>query len=659
MSSETAVNHFRITGYVIDRELGRGGIATVYLAIQESLRRKVALKVMAPALTTDPNYTERFLHEGRTIAQMNHPGIVTIHDISVDHHQHYIAMEFLKGDSLKQRLKDRVPVEQALDILYQIASALEYAHSKGIVHRDVKPENIMFRDTEGTEAVLTDFGIAKTGALQSQFTNAGMVVGTPRYMSPEQAEGWGANPCSDIYALGIVLYEMLTGLPPYGAKESMAVLYSHINDPIPDLPGQFRNLQPLFADMVAKDPQLRIADCATLLERLEENLSGAIDLSTAAGREHSNRTGSPSSSTSEKNRLGVLWGYILWGGITLASVIVISTVIWGLIRPSADKEVNFELAQGDAPRIITPKKVDLTLSEAPEPRPETPTVEEEKPRVNIAALLDLADRQIQNNRLSTPVDNNALGTFTAILKIQPGNPDAERGLRRIADRYEQLARKQLLDNNFLQADELARLGLSAWPGHVRLNKIRKEIHGQAARASQLKKQDNNNGDDLDEKNTKSIQAYIEAAKNGNAEVQFQLALAFANGDGVERDIEKALNWLKEAARREHAGAQYNVGLGLLFGPNPAPREAGKWMKSAAEHGYKPAYRVLGWMYTTGTGFNRNAKHAVVWSAKGTGWSRSRVPVDVVLSWQESFESTYERAIIKARDEKMTHSQDLK
>ncbi|MDA9982835.1 serine/threonine-protein kinase [Gammaproteobacteria bacterium] len=658
MTSEAAVNHFSLTGYVIHRELGRGGIATVYLAVQESLRREVALKVMAPALTTDPNFTDRFLHEGRTIAQLNHPGIVTIHDISVDEHQPYIAMEYLKGGSLKQRLKDRVPVQEALDILYQIASALEYAHDKGIVHRDVKPENIMFRDDEGTEAVLTDFGIAKSESLQSEFTSAGMVVGTPRYMSPEQAEGRAASARSDIYALGIILYEMLTGLPPYGAGESMAVLYSHINDPIPELPRRHRDLQPLFADMVAKDPQQRLADCTALLERLEEHVTEPADASPSVNTGPGRGMDAPAASTSIVKRLRALGANFVWGGIALASVIVISTVIWGLMLPGSGKLSEFELTEGETPVIFAPKKIDLTLVE-PSPQIEQAQADDrEKIQVDIDALLALADRQIRKDRLSTPIGNNAVDTFSAILKKHPGNPDAERGLRRVADRYEELARAQLREKDFLQADELARTGLVAWSEHDRLKIIRQEIHSQAARASQLRKQATNNGSSK-EKYPDPIKSSISAAKNGNSEVQFQLALALANGDGVERDFNEALRWLEAAASSGHAVAQYNLGLGSLFGPDPAPPSAGKWVKSAADQDYKPAYRVLGWMYTTGTGIKRNAKQAVVWSVKGTKWGKPPNSGDVVAVWQASFEDAYHSAVIEVREQKRTKSQDLK
>ena len=159
MTDTSQLSHVRIPGYTILKEIGRGGVATVYLAIQESLEREVALKIMSPALAAEPNFTERFIREGRTIAQLTHPGIVTIYDISVADYQHYIAMEYLGDGSLKRRMHKPIAPAPALAVLRQVASALGFAHSKGFVHRDVKPENIIFRDPN--KPVLTDFGIAK------------------------------------------------------------------------------------------------------------------------------------------------------------------------------------------------------------------------------------------------------------------------------------------------------------------------------------------------------------------------------------------------------------------------------------------------------------------------------------------------------------------
>ncbi len=689
MNSELAANLVQISGYRILREVGRGGIATVYLAVQQSLQREVALKVMSPALTTDPNFTDRFMREGRTIAQLNHPGIVTIYDIAVDDFNHYIAMEYLKGGSLKQRIKNGIPLGQAMDILHQVTSALEYAHEKGIVHRDVKPENIMFRDAESGEAVLTDFGIAKSNAHQTQLTSAGMIVGTPRYMSPEQADGRGANAQSDLYALGVVLYEMITGRAPFGGKESLAVLYSHINDPIPKLPDQHSFLQPLLEDMLAKEPENRIPNCTALLERIKDSQKklrritrSAPLISAQSGR------APPKTSSPIKRGMNTLLLYLIWGGIALASIVVISTVIWGLISPS--QEAGPELVQQNQPVarsvrpdlpdvetsiIVTPEKVDTpdidisvtvgspeadrrggdtdeTLQNTAEPEPKPIKV------INVEVLLELAEKQLNNDQLSTPADNNAYDTYRAILKIEPENAKAKRGLRRVADRYAEIAREQSAAGKYEQAASSAQNGLLMWPEHNYLRQVLAEIETKAARVREIERQSSLDNDELVAAARTTIDKHRYAAKYGYADAQFELALAYANGDGVARDMPEAMAWLRKAAEQGHADAQYSLALGLLFGPQANAHEAANWIQALTEKEYKPAYRVLGWMYTTGTGLGKNVKEAVVWSAKGTNFGAPRIPDKVIAAWQASFERVYQESL-EVRDQKLAQDHPLK
>jgi serine/threonine protein kinase len=254
-----------IPGYKILSELGRGGIATVYLAVQESLDRQVALKVMSPLLAMEPDYAERFIREGRTVAQLSHSNIITVYDIGLEKHQLFIAMEYISGGNMRTiMLEHQDDPEWALSIAGQIALALGYAHTVGIVHRDVKPENILFR--ENGSAVLTDFGIAKTIASNTNLTRAGTIIGTPKYMSPEQTDGLGNDPRTDVYSLGIILFEMLTGNVPYDSENSMAVLYAHVHAPIPELPEKLSDLQPLLNNLLAKKAEDRADDCDELAE---------------------------------------------------------------------------------------------------------------------------------------------------------------------------------------------------------------------------------------------------------------------------------------------------------------------------------------------------------------------------------------------------------
>jgi len=260
-----SLNYPDIPGYKILSELGRGGIATVYLAVQESLDRQVALKVMSPLLAMEPDYAERFIREGRTVAQLSHSNIITVYDIGLQKHQLFIAMEYIAGSGMRTLMQDHVnDPEWALSIAGQIALALGYAHTVGIVHRDVKPENILFR--ENGSAVLTDFGIAKTISSNTNLTRAGTIIGTPKYMSPEQTDGLGNDPRTDIYSLGIILFEMLTGNVPYDSENSMAVLYAHVHAPIPDLPDELSDLQPLLNNLLAKKAEDRSDDCDELAE---------------------------------------------------------------------------------------------------------------------------------------------------------------------------------------------------------------------------------------------------------------------------------------------------------------------------------------------------------------------------------------------------------
>lgn len=244
-----------IPGYRLLRQLGRGGMATVYLAVQESVDREVALKIMSPALLADPNFGERFLREAKIAARLHHRHVVGIHDVGRAGDYHYIAMEYLGGGAVLAKDGSTRETAFALRVTREIAGALGYAQEKGFVHRDVKPDNILLRD-DGS-AALTDFGIARALDSTLRMTKTGAVVGTPHYMSPEQARGKPIDGRSDLYALGVVLYEMLVGRVPYQADDSLAIGIMHITQPVPVLPDSLGALQPLLGRLLAKQPEER------------------------------------------------------------------------------------------------------------------------------------------------------------------------------------------------------------------------------------------------------------------------------------------------------------------------------------------------------------------------------------------------------------------
>lgn len=245
-----------IPGYQLLHLLGKGGMAEVYLAHQDSVDREVALKLMSRHLLTDPRFAERFLREARIAARLQHRHVVSIFDVGVADEQPYIAMEYLTGGQVMPRDDAPISEDQALRCVYEIALALDYAHSKGYIHRDVKPDNILLRD-DGS-CVLSDFGIARTVDSATMMTKTGSVVGTPFYMSPEQLRGREVDGRADLYSLGVVFYQLLTGKVPYSASDSLAIGIMHMTAPMPRLPARYSHLQKLLDRMLAKEANERV-----------------------------------------------------------------------------------------------------------------------------------------------------------------------------------------------------------------------------------------------------------------------------------------------------------------------------------------------------------------------------------------------------------------
>ena len=269
----TRLGHYRILAL-----LGRGGMAEVYRAVDERLDREVALKVLPPEFAWDPERVERFEREVKAAARLSHPNIVTVHEFGQGEGQHFYTMALMPGGDLKARIRahpEGMAADEARRVLATVSLALDYAHHRGFVHRDVKPENILF-DEEGRPQ-LTDFGIARAMA-EGTLTAAGMVIGSPHYMSPEQAQGLRVDGRSDLYSLGVVLYEMLTGRLPFEAGNTLAVAYAHVNHPVPELPVALGQWQPVLDRLLAKSPGDRYGSAGELAQVL-----GAEELPRATG----------------------------------------------------------------------------------------------------------------------------------------------------------------------------------------------------------------------------------------------------------------------------------------------------------------------------------------------------------------------------------------
>src|SRR3954454_19747056 len=244
--------------YELLEVVGTGGMSTVYCALDTLLERNVALKVLHPHYGDDEEYVERFRREARSVAQLSHPNIVTVIDRGESDAQQYIVFEYVDGESLKQ-LVDRagpLPARRVVELGVQMADALAFAHQHGLVHRDVKPQNVLI-NSEG-EARVTDFGIARSLDVEHGVTQTGTVLGTSNYLSPEQARGQTVTPATDVYSLGVVLYELLTGEVPFPGETFVAVAMKHINEEPPSVlekrPDTPARLVYIVERALAKDP---------------------------------------------------------------------------------------------------------------------------------------------------------------------------------------------------------------------------------------------------------------------------------------------------------------------------------------------------------------------------------------------------------------------
>src|SRR4051812_10844645 len=268
----TVVGELIAGRYELEELVGKGGMSTVYRAKDRLLERTVAIKLLHEHYSRDDDYVERFRREARAAARLSHPNIVTVIDRGEADGRQFIVFEYIDGQNLKQLVESqgRLPVRTALELAIEIGRALAFAHESGLVHRDVKPQNVLLGNGD---VKVTDFGIARSVDVKQGLTQTGTVLGTSDYIAPEQASGHPVSALSDVYSLGVVVYELIAGEPPYKGESFFAVAMRHVNDPVPSI-AELRPDVPLRLDAalrkaMAKLPDDRYASMADFVKELE------------------------------------------------------------------------------------------------------------------------------------------------------------------------------------------------------------------------------------------------------------------------------------------------------------------------------------------------------------------------------------------------------
>lgn len=451
-------------GYSVICEIGRGGMATVYRARQVMLDREVALKVLNPALAAEPVNAQRFLQEARMLASLEHPHVVPVYEVGVTPEgSHYFSMQLLENGDFAARLERGIDQAELVRVLAAVADALGYAHARGYVHRDVTPANILF-DAEDNPR-LTDFGIARAMSVSSRITASGLSVGTSHYMSPEQARGAEVDPRSDIYSLGVVCYEALTGKPPFEGSDAFAVAYAHVHEQVPPLPARYLVWQPLVDHCLAKNPDERFQDCTQFIDMLRRIAPSLRATSGARRAQASGEHPVPADFSDDAVIAEPSWrqpgllqadahaeasapGRPRWVGPFVALVGLVGILALFAWRPWSTVAPETAMP-GPEPALVQEAGLDagddgLSAEEAAELAVLASSQGVEDP---IRALLLQARRDFAARRYTSPPGNNALQRYRQVQAQEPGNREARAGIERIAQRYLALADEQAGDED--------------------------------------------------------------------------------------------------------------------------------------------------------------------------------------------------------------------
>jgi len=451
-------------------------MASVYLAVQESLGRHVAIKQLKKK--HDVYQSARFQHEGQIIASLNHRNIITIYDIGVIGERYYISMEYLSGGDLEERMQSGISVDAALDLVEELGNCLDFLHRQDIVHRDIKPANILFHE-DGTP-VLSDFGVAKQQEVDLNLTRDGTALGSPCYISPEQAECKVLDGRADIYSLGIILYEMLTGAKPYEGDSYMETIIAHLRDPVPSLPPELACYQELLERMIAKDRNDRFSTAAEMVEFIQGLRSG----NTAKPVKKKTRpaiTGFDTYGAGAVNRPAAgpaaapaSFNMILTNNSTaliVGALVITFFVAMGFFNIRAS--------------VITAPAAVATRTQTTETAAGDTAQAAANPNSEYREYLLKARHARELLRFATPAKDNAYYYYRKILEKDPQNPEALQGVAEIAEIYADLVEWAVNKGSYHKAREYVDIGLEVNPENKRLLELDRTLSSTDSRRTHL------------------------------------------------------------------------------------------------------------------------------------------------------------------------------
>ncbi len=604
--------------YEIRELLGEGGIGQVHAAYDTVLQREVAMKSLRPEMLSDTNFADRFRAEATSLARLNHPNITTLYSLIPDGKNLYMVMELVRGHTLDDILAKRnapLDVRESLAIIAQAADGLAYAHSMGVIHRDIKPSNLMV--AENGVLKIMDFGIARVRGSQ-RLTRSGSIVGTLAYMAPEQLRGEEGDEACDLYSLAIVLYEMLTGSPPFSANSEYDLMQAQINQKpdrlISRVPGLDSKVEAAIMKALSKKPAQRFPSTRAFSDAL-----GASSLRMDAPKILHNDTRLIETPTnpiqiapprrSAFDRLPNIPGLApelraaVYGGgaAALLALVVIGVLFFHSSPPPASIAVN-------PPGGMLTASVPPAVNPQPAKAPPAPALSPANP-AEAAALAGPLARTVAAANRGDPTAQNQLGVKYA--QAEDGLPrddvKAVEWYRKAANQGLPKAQTNLGDMYFFGRGGLSQSYLDALSWYLKA--AQQDWPDAQYRLGFMYEKGIGTGKDV----AKAVQLYHSAADHGYPEAQNLMGILYSTGaDGVTEDDKQALDWFQKAADQGFAKAEKNLGDMYFFGHGIDKdfAQALTWYGKAADQQFADAQFRLGFMYEKGLGVDQNNQTAI-------------------------------------------------